>query len=445
MSGNSLLDGLNLPNRAMMIVSLKPYVQRPGHEMSAFAVLERLNKAFQRVAAANVYAFNPPPIAGLGNSSGFEFEVQSLTGAAPEEIVAVARGVINAAQSAPELAGVFTTYSASTPQIRLELDRDRAETLGVVIPDIFVALQTAMGSRNVNNFNMFGRTWTVRVQADAIDRRTVDDVNRVRVRSASGTLVPLQAMATLELTTAPATINRYNNLRSVTLNGAPAAGYSSGEAIAAMERVARASLPPGYGFQWAGTAQQEKEAGSQTGFVLALAVLFAYLFLVGLYESLALPVAALLSVIVGLFGTLAALWLTGLANNIYAQIGIVVLIALAAKNAILVIEVAMHERAGGSDPVTAATSAAGQRFRAVMMTSFAFILGLVPLVIASGAGAATQRAVGTAVFGGMLAASCLGIFVIPGLYVAFEKMRRAVPDLLRKTFRRLESPEKGQG
>jgi hydrophobe/amphiphile efflux-1 (HAE1) family protein len=439
-SGNSLLDGLNLPNRAMMIVSLKPYAERSGREMSAFAVLERLNKAFDRVAVANVYAFNPPPIAGLGNSSGFEFEVQSLTGAPPEEIVAVARGVINAAQAAPELAGVFTTYSASTPQIRLELDRDRAETLGVAIPDIFAALQTAMGSRNVNNFNMFGRTWTVRVQADALDRRTIEDVKRVRVRSSSGKLVPLQAMATLELTTAPATINRYNNLRSVTLNGAPAAGYSSGEAIAAMERVARASLPPGYSYQWAGTAQQEREAGSQTGFVLALAVLFAYLFLVGLYESLALPVAALLSVIVGLFGALAALWLTGLANNVYAQIGIVVLIALAAKNAILVIEVAMHERAGGSDPVTAATSAAGQRFRAVMMTSFAFILGLVPLVIASGAGAATQRAVGTAVFGGMLAASCLGIFVIPGLYVAFEKMRGAFPALLRLPFRRSKRP-----
>ncbi len=442
-SGNSLLDGLNLPNRAMMIISLKPYADRRQHDMSAFAVLERLNKAFQRVAVANVYAFNPPPIAGLGNSSGFEFEIQSLTGARPEEIVAVARGVLNAAQSAPELAGVFTTYSASTPQIRLELDRDRAETLGVEIPDIFSALQTAMGSRNVNNFNMFGRTWTVRVQADALDRRTIEDVNRVRVRSTSGKLVPLQAVATLELTTAPATIVRYNNLRAVTLNGAPAPGYSSGEAITAMERVARANLPPGYAFQWAGTAQQEKEAGSQTGFVLALAVLFAYLFLVGLYESLALPVAALLSVIVGLFGALAALWLTGLANNVYAQIGIVVLIALAAKNAILVIEVAMQERARGSDPVTAATTAAGQRFRAVMMTSFAFILGLVPMVIASGAGAATQRAVGTAVFGGMVAAACLGIFVIPGLYVAFEKMRTGVPGLLRRPFLKSKTPDSG--
>ena len=437
-SGTSLLDGLNLPNRAMMIVSLKPYAERSGDGMSAFALLQRLNKAFQRVAAANIYAFNPPPIAGLGNSSGFEFEVQSLTGAPPEEIVAVARGVINAAQAAPELTGVFTTYSASTPQIRLELDRDRAETLGVDIPDIFSALQTAMGSRNVNNFNMFGRTWTVRVQADAADRGTIDDVNRVRVRSASGKLVPLQAVATLELTTAPATIVRHNNMRSVTLNGAPAPGYSSGEAIAAMERVARANLPPGYTFQWSGTAQQEKEAASQTGFVLALAVLFAYLFLVALYESLALPVAALLSVVVGLFGALGALWLTGLANNIYAQIGIVVLIALAAKNAILVIEVAMQERLSGRDPVTAATSAAGQRFRAVIMTSFAFILGLVPLVIASGAGAATQRAVGTAVFGGMLAAACVGIFVIPGLYVMFEKIRIGLPTLLRRMFRQLK-------
>ena len=250
--------------------------------------------------------------------------------------------------------------------------------------------------------------------------------------------VPIQVTSCSKLTTAPATIVRHNNMRSVTLNGAPAPGYSSGEAIAAMERVARANLPPGYTFQWSGTAQQEKEAASQTGFVLALAVLFAYLFLVALYESLALPVAALLSVVVGLFGALGALWLTGLANNIYAQIGIVVLIALAAKNAILVIEVAMQERLSGRDPVTAATSAAGQRFRAVIMTSFAFILGLVPLVIASGAGAATQRAVGTAVFGGMLAAACLGIFVIPGLYVMFEKIRIRFPTLLRRMFRQLK-------
>jgi multidrug efflux pump subunit AcrB len=219
----------------------------------------------------------------------------------------------------------------------------------------------------------------------------------------------------------------------VTLNGAPAPGFSSGDAIAAMEQLARTTLPAGYGYEWTGTALQEKAASGQTGFILGLALVFAYLFLVGLYESTAIPIAALLSVTVGLFGALAALYLSGLDNNIYAQIGIVVLIALAAKNAILIIEFAMEERAQGKDIVTAATTAAGLRFRAVMMTSFAFILGLVPLVIASGAGAATQRAVGTAVFGGMIAASCLGIFVIPGLYVALQRFRERVKGQDNKT------------
>src|SRR4029450_13728056 len=207
---------------------------------------------------------------------------------------------------------------------------------------------------------------------------------------------------------------------------------SEGEPIAAMELLAKSTLPAGYGFEWTGTALQEKAASGQTGFILALAVLFAYLFLVGLYESTAIPIAALLSVVVGLFGAMLALYLTGLDNNIFAQIGIVVLIALAAKNAILIIEFAMEERAHGKDIVSAATTAAALRFRAVMMTSFAFILGLVPLVIASGAGAATQRAVGTAVFGGMIAASCLGIFVIPGLYVAFQTGREKIQGIGKK-------------
>ena len=293
-------------------------------------------------------------------------------------------------------------------------------------------MQTTLGGTYTNDFNLFGRTWQVKVQADAPDRSNVNDIFRVRVRSSNGELLPLQAVANIELITAPSSIVRYNNLRSVVLNGAPAPGYSSGQAIAAMEALARSTLPAGYGYEWTGTALQEKAASGQTGFILALAVLFAYLFLVALYESTAIPIAALLSVVVGLFGAVLALYVTGLDNNIFAQIGIVVLIALAAKNAILIIEFAMEERAKGKDIVTAATTAAGLRFRAVMMTSFAFILGLVPLVIASGAGAATQRAVGTAVFGGMIAASALGIFVIPGLYVALQTFREKVKGLGKK-------------
>ena len=432
-SGYSLIDGLALPNRALVVVGLKPFAERKDAKLSVFQALEYLNAAFAQIASANVFAFNLPPIMGLGNSAGFEFVIQSLAGAPPADLAAVARGLMISAQQVPQLAGVFTTYGASTPQINLKLDRERAQALGVGISDIFSAMQTTLGGSYTNDFNLFGRTWQVKVQADAADRGKVDDVFRVRVRSTSGELVPLQAVANIELVTAPSSIVRYNNLRSVVLNGAPAPGYSSGDAIAAMEALAKSNLPLGYGYEWTGTALQEKAASGQTGFILALAVVFAYLFLVGLYESTAIPIAALLSVAVGLFGAVLALLVAGLDNNIYAQIGIVVLIALAAKNAILIIEFAMEERAQGKDIVTAATTAAALRFRAVMMTSFAFILGLVPLVIASGAGAATQRAVGTAVFGGMIAASMLGIFVIPGLYVAFQTFREKVKSLGKKT------------
>ncbi|MBS0518507.1 MAG: efflux RND transporter permease subunit [Proteobacteria bacterium] len=425
-SGYSMLDGLNLPNRALVVLALKPFGERKDPKLSVFHALETVNAAFSQITAANVFPFNLPPIMGLGTSSGFEFQLETLTGATPVELAAVARGLMVAAQKVPELSHVFTTYGASTPQINLKLDRERAQALGVNIADIFSALQTSMGGTYTNDFNLFGRTWQVKVQAEAADRAKVTDINRVRIRSANGELVPLQAVASVELTSAPAMVIRYNNLRSVTLNGAPAEGYSSGQALAAMEKLAKDTLPPGYGYEWTGTAFQEKAASGQTGFILGLAVLFAYLFLVGLYESTAIPIAALLSVSVGLLGAVTALFVSGLDNNLYAQIGIVVLIALAAKNAILIIEFAMEERAHGRDVVTAATTAAGLRFRAVMMTSFAFICGLIPLVIATGAGAATQRAVGTAVFGGMLAASFLGIFVIPGLYVALQRFRETV-------------------
>ncbi len=321
-SGYSLLDGLNLPNRGLVVVELKPFAERKDPTLTVFAALQEVNRAFTQIASANVFAFNLPPIMGLGNSSGFEFVVQSLAGAPPVDLAAVARGLMISAQTAPELANVFTTYAATTPQINLKLDRERAQQLGVSISDIFSAMQTTLGGTYTNDFNLFGRVWQVKVQADAPDRGNVNDVFRVRVRSSNGELVPLQAVANIELVTAPSSIVRYNNLRSVVLNGAPAPGFSSGQAIAAMERLAKSTLPNGYGFEWTGTALQEKAASGQTGFILALAVLFAYLFLVGLYESTAIPIAALLSVVVGLFGAVLALFLTGLDNNIVPLLGV---------------------------------------------------------------------------------------------------------------------------
>jgi hydrophobe/amphiphile efflux-1 (HAE1) family protein len=418
------LDGATFttaPNAAVVFTPLDDFKQRAEKGQSAQALIGALNQQFAAIQEAFVISVAPPPVRGIGTTGGFKMEVQDVHGGEPAELESVAMAIMAQANQTPGLAGVFTTFSTKTPKVYADIDRVRAEMLGVNTNDVFTTLEVFLGSQYVNDFNFLGRTYRVTAQADGDFRQDLHAIGNLKTRNAKGDMVPLSSVASFRNITGPYRVEHFNLFPSAAVQGGTQPGYSTGYGLAAMEKIARASMPDGYSFSWTELAFQEKLAGNTAIFVFMASVVFVFLLLAAQYESWTLPLAVILIVPMCLLAAVTGLLLRTMDVNILAQIGFVVLIGLAAKNAILIVEFARQNEEHGEDRFQAATEAARVRLRPILMTSFAFILGVLPLMIATGAGAEMRQSLGTAVFCGMLGVTLFGLIFTPVFYVVVRK------------------------
>src|SRR5262245_14198047 len=421
-NGYSFIDGQNNNSAAIMFGLLKPFEERKDPKLLSFDVLKRLNFQFFGRSDGIAFALNPPSIPGLGTTGGFEFYIQNRGSGDPRGTDEALKAFLAKARQRPELQGVNTTFRANSQQLFVDLDRNKAEVLGVHVGDVFQAMQAFFGSQVAGQFSLFSRVWFVIVQADADYRTSPDDFRYVYVRSKTGANVPLSTLITTRYVASPKLVTRFNGFPAVKITGSPAPGYSSGQAILAMEETASETLPGDFAYSWAGQALQEKESGSTSSSAFIFGLIVVFLLLAAQFEKWSLPIAVVLTVPFAVLGALLLTWVRGLENDVYFQVGLVTLVGLAAKNAILICEFAIERVHGGMAPREAAIEAAGLRLRAIVMTSFAFVLGCVPLAIASGPGANSLRAIGTGVIGGMLASTLVAIFFVPLFFWMLESM-----------------------
>ena len=430
-SGYDILSSSTKSSAGSIFVGLEPWSERKTKETQIQSLVMQTMMNSAKFTEANVLAFNLPALPGLGMVGGFTMMVQDMTGHTDQELDDVTKKIVAAANKRPEITRTYSTFKINSPGYEFEVDREKVKNLGVSLNDVFNALQTNFGGLQVNDFNRFGRTYKVVMQADTQYRNEADLTRFLFVKSETGVMVPLDTLIKPKKNTAPAIINRFNAARSIQINGSPAPGYSSGQALAAMQEVANEVMPTGFKYEWSGQSREEQKAGNRTLIVFALAIVFVFLCLAALYESWSIPYAVLLCVPTGIFGALLAQYLRNFQNSIYMQIGLIMLVGLAAKNAILIVEFAKIRVDDGMDPVKAAIEAAKLRLRPIIMTSLAFIIGCIPLAIASGAGAGARTAMGNAVVGGMLMATVMGIFLIPVLFIIIEKITQKINNMFK--------------